>query len=89
MTWTYRVMRHTEDDGETWDAIHEVYGEDGKRGWTSKPVYPASYPDDEMTFSETLARYAKALDKPTIDFKTGMEIEFDRQNKHDTEDKEH
>ena len=41
-TWHYQLMRHTDDDGEPFFAIHEYYpSDDGSDalGWTESPVF--------------------------------------------------
>ena len=37
--WHYQIMRHTDDSGEDYLAVHEFFvGHDKKQGWTAKPV---------------------------------------------------
>ena len=37
--WHYQLMRHTDDNGEEYFAIHEYYQLDGGGGgWTEAPV---------------------------------------------------
>lgn len=37
--WHYQIMRHVDDNGEDYLAIHEFYTmHDKKQGWTERPV---------------------------------------------------
>lgn len=36
--WHYQLMRHTEEDGEVWYAVHEYYPDQPYSNWTYKPV---------------------------------------------------
>jgi len=46
--WWYQAMRHTDDAGQPYVAIHEAYSlHDGQIGWTAKPV-----PIEEDTVGE-------------------------------------
>ena len=37
--WRYQIMRHVDDNGESFLAIHEFYTmHDKKEGWTQRPV---------------------------------------------------
>lgn len=36
--WHYQVMRHTDNSGEEYYAIHEYYEMDDGDGWTENPV---------------------------------------------------
>ena len=37
--WWFQVMRHKDDAGQPYLAIHEAYSlHDGQVGWTAKPV---------------------------------------------------
>jgi hypothetical protein len=38
-SWRYQVMRHTDDNGDAFLAIHEFYTmHDGKESWTQRQV---------------------------------------------------
>lgn len=77
MTWNYRVMRHVFDvpDGETETqyAIHEVYyDESGKvTNWTKDAT---SFFSETADFAWLLSALGDAVKKPTLDYKTGLEI---------------
>lgn len=77
-TWNYRVMRHqhTHTDGEveTTYAIHEVYyDEEGKvKNWTKEPTGILS---DSQDFKDALEKLRVAAEKPTLDYKTGKELD--------------
>lgn len=85
--WNHRVMRHVEKDDaggdvleSIWYAIHEVYydAKGNVDGWTAEPAYPVFYPeedDGQITLKDDVARFARACDKPILDFATGKEIE--------------
>ena len=36
--WHYQLMRHTEDDGEVWYGVHEMYILHDGPFWTEDPV---------------------------------------------------
>jgi hypothetical protein len=36
--WHYQLMRHTDENGETYFAIHEYYPLEDGDGWTERPV---------------------------------------------------
>ena len=36
--WHYQLMRHTDDNGEEYFAIHEYYPDIDGDGWTEAPV---------------------------------------------------
>jgi len=36
--WHYQVMKHTEDNGDVWYGIHEMYPLDSGPAWTQEPV---------------------------------------------------
>jgi hypothetical protein len=36
--WHYQLMRHTDDNGEEYFAIHEYYPDKDGDGWTEAPV---------------------------------------------------
>lgn len=46
MVWHYQLMKHTDEEGETWYAVHELYSrespdkdsDDVNLGWTAEPV---------------------------------------------------
>jgi hypothetical protein len=71
--WNHRVMRRTVD-GETFDAVYEVfYTDDGVvEGWTDNPVSPMSEPGN---IREDIERFLRACDKPMLDWETGKEID--------------
>lgn len=74
MTWNYRVMRHTTDDGdETWDAIHEVYYDENRKVtyWTEHPATIISEPDQ---INDMLDMVMMAVAKPILCFETGKLI---------------
>jgi len=37
--WHYQLMRHTDENGETYFAIHEYYPLEDGDGWTERPVF--------------------------------------------------
>jgi len=78
--WNHRVMRRTCPTGEIIDQIHEVYYKDDGTvdGWTTDGVAPQFYvneDDGQKSLRDELDRFARALDKPTLDYNTGKEIE--------------
>jgi len=36
--WHFQLMRHTDEDGDTYFAIHEYYPDKYGDGWTEAPV---------------------------------------------------
>jgi len=36
--WHYQLMKHVEDDGEEWYAVHEFYHMEDGPAWTLGPV---------------------------------------------------
>lgn len=72
--WNYRLFRHSHLDGEDFYQIHEAYYADGKlERWTDEGV--AASGETARGVLECLARMAVALTKPTLDYKTGEEVE--------------
>lgn len=68
MSWNYRVVKHTYEDGYEWYAIHEVYYADGKPSTrTVDKVAPCGATLEEL--KEDFANYAKALEAPVLDEK--------------------
>jgi len=65
VTWNYRIIR-TEDRGETWYAVHEVfYNVQGADLWTENPVRVIGETTDDIY--STLARMMKALSRPVLE----------------------
>ena len=51
-TWTYRIMRHKEKNGEVWYGLHEVHYIDKKLwGWTEDSMIGAFETPEEMILS--------------------------------------
>lgn len=74
MTWNHRVMRRTNEHGETWYDIHEVYYETDpcgveKLSWTEDAIAPMGETVDELR--EELERMLRALDKPVLEYGGG------------------
>jgi hypothetical protein len=68
MTWNYRVVKHTYEDGYEWYAIHEVYYSNGKPSMCSHDkVAPCGATLEELKVD--FANYAKALEAPVLDEK--------------------
>lgn len=67
MTWNYRVVRHTMDDGVKYYQIHEVYyDEDGKViGMTEKGIAP--FGDTTTELQLELNRMIECMAKPVLD----------------------
>ena len=40
MNWHYQAMRHTDENGNTWYAIHEFYPIPDEPGWTENEIRP-------------------------------------------------
>ena len=87
-TWTHRVMRKTESNGDISYGIYEVYGEKGSYSWSETPVSVDHYVDyafaepEELEHNNMLEELrqwhgvmGKALEKPVLDYETGEEIE--------------
>lgn len=74
MSWNFRVMRHKDGPDDFVYAIHEVYYEyEGEvANWSMEPSPVCS---DEADLTSELARMAKALTLPVLDYETGEEIE--------------
>lgn len=80
MTWNYRIIRHS-FAGETWEAIHEVYYDDGGNiiGANQDPACIISDNEDNFDagFRWTLDRMAEALEKATLIEKDGKFVELE------------
>lgn len=74
--WNYRVMRH-HDGIEPFDAIYEVYydDEDNVTGWTQDPATAMASVELDEKLDNVLDMMRGALEKPTLDFFTGKEID--------------
>lgn len=72
--WWYQVMRHTDDAGQPYLAIHEAYTlHDGREGWTAKPVPIEADTVPEMY--QALHRILSDFDRHGVrDAKTGEKI---------------
>lgn len=68
MHWNHRVMAHTDDMGETYYTIHEVYYDDSGQpdSWTEKSVPALGYSLDELRGE--LEQMLAATYKPTLDY---------------------
>lgn len=74
MSWTYRVFKHTYEDGEVQYAIHEHYTTNaGQTTWTNDPIEVVG--EDKASVKWQLEQMSKALDKPVLDYATGLEVE--------------
>jgi hypothetical protein len=79
--WNHRVMRRKYESGdeiEIVDEIYEVYYEDDGtvNGWTENPVGPSHYVGvDDGTIKDSVMRFLRACERPTLDYETGKEIE--------------
>lgn len=88
MTWNHRVMRRTypsPSGDEIIDEIYEVYYKpDGTVDmWTDDPVSPSCYVNMEQdenwnTIRKAVEIFAKACDKPTLDYETGKELDTEK-----------
>jgi hypothetical protein len=38
LSWHYQAMRHVEEDGEVWFAVHEYFHTSTGSSWTKDPV---------------------------------------------------
>ena len=74
MTWNHRVMKHTNDHGETYYRIHEVFydGKDVVSGWTQEPIAPVG--ENKKDLKKELKRMLDSLDKPVLDYETGLPV---------------
>lgn len=77
MSWNYRVMRRiSPETGELVYQIHEVFYYDGKEGlvsgWTEDRVAPFGLSEKEL--KKDLKRMLDSLDKPVLDYETGLAI---------------
>jgi hypothetical protein len=74
-SWRYQIMRHVDDNGEPFYAIHEAYKmHDGGEGWTQRPV-----PIEAESISDlrmTLLNILRDLERHGVrDAKTGEPIQ--------------
>lgn len=66
MTWNYRMIEHTNRDGSSWFAIHEVYYNDlGVPQYCSEGPCSAHGEDTETLITD-MQYMMKALNKPTL-----------------------
>lgn len=67
MTWNYRVLRKSDEPGETVYRIHEVYyADDGSiDGWTVEPVQPLGESPSELR--EDIRYFLSAFRKPVLE----------------------
>lgn len=67
MTWSYRVLRTSDEAGEAVYRIHEVYyGDDGSiDGWTVEPVQPLGESLSELR--EDIRYFLAAFRKPVLE----------------------
>lgn len=81
MKWNHRVMRRiSPDTGEPMYQIHEVFyytEEDGEKaglvsGWTENGVAPFGL--SEKKLKKDLKRMLDSLNKPVLDYETGLAI---------------
>lgn len=80
MKWNHRVMKQiSPDTGEPMYQIHEVFyytEEDGKdglvAGWTENGVAPFGLSEKEL--KKDLKRMLDSLDKPVLDYRTGLAV---------------
>lgn len=73
-SWRYQIMRHIDDNGEPYLAIHEFFvGHDKKEGWTAKPVPLEA--DSVADMRMALLNVLRDLERHGVrDAKTGEEI---------------
>jgi hypothetical protein len=66
-------------ESELVDEIYEVYYDDDGNvvNWTENPVGPSFYVgvDEGDGIVDSVKRFLRACDKPTLDYETGKEIE--------------
>lgn len=81
MKWNHRVMRHSPSDtGEPYYQIHEVFyydEDDGRKvgrvsGWTENGIAPLGLTRKEL--KKELKRMLDSLDKPVLDYETGLAV---------------
>ena len=66
-TWSYRIMRHAEPNGDVWYGMHEVYDMgDGEQLWTDDPVRPFGETVDELR--EDMELMLRDMKRPIMDY---------------------
>ena len=68
MSWNYRVVKNTYEEGGEYFAIHEVYY-DGDGNPTSCTALPANFLGDDLDdLKAVLDMVQQAFDKPVLDY---------------------
>ena len=72
MHWNHRVMRHKSEGEGHYYAIHEVFYSTDGTGWTREGIAPLGLTKKEL--KKTLKRMLDSLDKPVLDYETGLPV---------------
>ncbi len=65
MTWNYRIIEFTGEDGSRWWEVSEVYYE-GDRPWAYCDATVGCEPDEGETIEDQLEMMKEAIGKPVL-----------------------